>query len=190
MNPAIGAFNTLMLSHVFHSLPTARHHAWACSAGSKGYCATKDMLQNGIPGHTLLIESNDLRDVESSASEGDECCLVYVFSRPFADDPSVYKFEDHIPNTTKHVTSYSNWGTMPRLFLFQSSFSDEIGISTIDLSPLKSTQVTIIKESFLSGNAEVATIDLSPLSHVTEGGGRREGGSCTQAAHAGVPSGC
>ena len=60
--------NTLMLSNVWSYLPTSRHHAWVCSAGSKGYCALKEMLQNGTPGNTLLLESGDLRDVGCDVS--------------------------------------------------------------------------------------------------------------------------
>ena len=59
----------LMMTHALRNLPTAQHNAWVCSSGSKGYCATKEMLQNGIPGHTL-IESGDLRDVDASSEGG------------------------------------------------------------------------------------------------------------------------
>ena len=68
------AANTLMVTDVLRNLPTSQHNAWVCSSGSKGYCAVKEMLQNGIRGHTLLIESGDLRDVEST--NGGAYCLV------------------------------------------------------------------------------------------------------------------
>eukprot|EP00658_Telonema_sp_P-2_P031479 TRINITY_DN23545_c0_g1_i2.p1 TRINITY_DN23545_c0_g1~~TRINITY_DN23545_c0_g1_i2.p1 ORF type:complete len:102 (-),score=22.42 TRINITY_DN23545_c0_g1_i2:56-361(-) len=50
---------------MLHHLPLARHHSLVCSAGSKGYCAVKEMLQNGNPGHTLLIESDDLHNTKT-----------------------------------------------------------------------------------------------------------------------------
>ena len=151
------ACNTLMLSYVFRSLPTARHHTWACSAGSKGYCATKEMLQNGIPGHTLLIESNDLRDVNSGSSEGDECCLVYglsVLSRNFRH------YTKHIPATTKHVAVYCNCEYLPPELLKRTA------ITSVDLSPLLTHVTTEIKENCLAGCTELKTVDLSALSHV------------------------
>jgi hypothetical protein len=58
-----------MMTHPLRYLPLAHHHAVICSAGSKAYCAMKEMLQSGVPGHTLLMESGDLRDVENSAKE-------------------------------------------------------------------------------------------------------------------------
>ena len=56
--------NTLMMTFIWHYLPTSRHHAYVCSSGSQGYCALKEMLENGKPGHTILLESGDLRDVQ------------------------------------------------------------------------------------------------------------------------------
>lgn len=71
--------NTLMLTHVMSCLPTSRHYALMCSAGSQGYCALKEMLDNGMPGHTLLLESGNLLEV-SSDHPGDACCLIYTFN--------------------------------------------------------------------------------------------------------------
>eukprot|EP00658_Telonema_sp_P-2_P000984 TRINITY_DN10361_c0_g1_i1.p1 TRINITY_DN10361_c0_g1~~TRINITY_DN10361_c0_g1_i1.p1 ORF type:complete len:181 (-),score=33.52 TRINITY_DN10361_c0_g1_i1:1-543(-) len=56
--------NVLMMTHVCQYLPARYHHSYICCAGSTGYCALKETLQNGKPGHTLLIESKDLRDME------------------------------------------------------------------------------------------------------------------------------
>ena len=98
--------NTLMLTHVLHALPTAMHHAWVCSSGSKGYHALKEMLQNGIPGHTLLIESGDLRDLDLPEISEDHCCLVYV---PLIEDDTLIVpdcYQQQISVT--HITVYSN----------------------------------------------------------------------------------
>jgi hypothetical protein len=56
----------LLLTHIWSLLPAPTHHAYVCSAGSLGYHALKEMLQNGVPGSTLLIESGDLRDNPSA----------------------------------------------------------------------------------------------------------------------------
>eukprot|EP00658_Telonema_sp_P-2_P064402 TRINITY_DN53370_c0_g1_i1.p1 TRINITY_DN53370_c0_g1~~TRINITY_DN53370_c0_g1_i1.p1 ORF type:complete len:127 (+),score=31.57 TRINITY_DN53370_c0_g1_i1:274-654(+) len=76
--------NTLMLTYVIHTFPTSTHHAYVCSAGSKGYHALKEMLQNGRPGNTLLLESGDLRDVGSS-NLVTSCCLLHDPSTSGAD---------------------------------------------------------------------------------------------------------
>jgi hypothetical protein len=75
---SLNAVNELMMSHVWRYLPTSLHNIYACSSGTKGYCALKETLQNAITGHTLLIERKDLRDVRESGSVEEQCCLVYV----------------------------------------------------------------------------------------------------------------
>jgi len=120
--------NTLMLSHICRYLPTARHQACVCSAGSKGYCATKDMLQSGIPGHTLLIESKDLRDVGSSEAGDESCCLVGTTS----EEPLA--LGNRIPATVKHVTVFFNGTCLPPSLLCNSS------IVSVDLGSLSHVQ--------------------------------------------------
>ena len=121
----------LMMTHVLGNLPTAKHDAWVCSSGSKGYCAVKEMLQNGVPGHTLLIESCDLRDVDA-ACEG--CCLlVYCFT----DQYSV-KYSDHIHTKVRHVVVYANVVAVPEDFL-----SGCTSLTSVDLSPF--SQVTAVQ---------------------------------------------
>ena len=87
-----------MLTHVLRNLPPAIHHAWVCSSGSRGYCAVKEMLQNGSPGITLLLENDDLRDVDASSKE---CCLrIYCYPSTSA----IFEHRDHIPSAVRHVT--------------------------------------------------------------------------------------
>ena len=96
----------LMMTYVLSILPTAQQNTWVCSAGSKGYCAVEEMLQNGIPGHTLLIESGDLRVVDASRDVEGCCLLTYCF--PHGPVYSVREYSTHIPNTVKHVAVYTN----------------------------------------------------------------------------------
>ena len=151
----------LMLTHVLRNLPTAQHNAWVCSSGSKGYCATKEMLQNGIPGHTLLIECGDLRDVETS---GEGCCLLtYCYS----EEPTIIKYFDHIPSTVGHITVYGNVAKTPLAFLKGCT-----GLTALDLGPL--SQVTGVQREFLAGCTGLTALDLGPLSQVTEVEGELE----------------
>eukprot|EP00658_Telonema_sp_P-2_P000906 TRINITY_DN10331_c0_g1_i3.p1 TRINITY_DN10331_c0_g1~~TRINITY_DN10331_c0_g1_i3.p1 ORF type:complete len:347 (-),score=42.04 TRINITY_DN10331_c0_g1_i3:52-1092(-) len=152
--------NALMMSQVYRNLPTSRHHAWACSAGSTGYCATKDMLQNGTRGHTLLIESRDLRDV-GETSHG-VCCLIYNLSEePAEDQPDEFNDYKRIPATVQHITAYSNSASLQDNFLAECS-----GLTSLDLSPLSLSGD--LQHGFLSGCSGLTTIDLSPLSQITE----------------------
>ena len=52
-------------THILNLLPAAKYLVYVCSAGSLGYNALKETLQNGVPGNTLLIESDDLGYVVS-----------------------------------------------------------------------------------------------------------------------------
>lgn len=118
--------NVLMLTQVCRYLRTARHHAHVCSAGSTGYCAVKEMLQSGVPGRTLLIESGDLRTVNTGSSfegggGGQCCCLVYT------ELPNAYNEDDdvtmhvagqiRIPPTVHTITVYGNMACIPGAFL-------------------------------------------------------------------------
>ena len=144
----------LMLTNVLRILPDAHPHAWACSSGSKGYRALKETLQNGVPGHTLLIESGDLRDVESS--EG-QCCLVY----DAIEDDMATVDEQRLPPTTTHVVVYTNMKYLPDYLLANCS-----GLEAVDLISL--SQVTEVYEGFLRECTGLTSINLSPLSHITE----------------------
>ena len=146
-----------MMTYVLHNLPTAKYHAWVCSSGSTGYCAVKEMLQNGIPGQTFLVESGDLRDVDAS-SEGD-CLLIYcLLDFSYVDQ---YLHSNHIPATVRHVAVFTGSGVVNQHFLNGCT-----GLTTIDLSPL--LQVTVVQDSFLEGCTGLSTLDLSPLLRVTE----------------------
>ena len=112
------------------------------------------MLENGVPGHTLLIESGDLRDVDA-ACEG--CCLlIYSFTDQYSAN-----YSDHIPTTVRHVVVYANVVALPEDFVLGCT-----GLTTVDLSPL--SQVTEVQGSFLEGCTGLTTLDLSPLSQLTE----------------------
>ena len=149
------AVTVLMMTHVLRNLPSAQHNAWVCSAGSKGYCATKEMLQNGIPGHTLLVESGDLRDVDASSTE--RCCLlVYCHVDKFKS----YAYSDHIPSTVKHIAAYGNIRETPNAFLEGCT-----SLTDVDLGPL--SQVSVVQGFFLEGCTGLTALDLSPLSQVT-----------------------
>ena len=126
--------NTLMLTHVLHALPTARHHALVCSSGSKGYHALKKMLQNGIPGHTLLIESSDLRDVEDDGSGEHRCCLLYnLFEEQQYTNVELpgKGYKEHIMPSVSKITVFSNSTTLPWSFLHGCA-----GLTAINLTPL------------------------------------------------------
>ena len=114
----------LMMTHVLRNLPTAQHNAWVCSSGSRGYCATKEMLQNGIPGHTLLIESGDLGDVDASSEGG--CLLMYCY----AEESKLFLHCLHTPSTVGYITVYGNVTETPKSFL-----EDCVGLTALDLSP-------------------------------------------------------
>ena len=180
------ASNTLMMTDVLRNLPTAQHNTWVCSAGPKGYCAVKEMLQDGIPGHTLLIESGDLRDVDAS-SMGAYCLVYYVVK----GDPQLYyldkvnNYNQQIPPTATHASIYTNktflgknllaqcmslksidLGPLLRLTEVHSSFLFRCsGLAALDLSPL--SQVTVIQHGFLEGCTGLTALDLSPLSRIT-----------------------
>ena len=132
--------NTLMLTGVLSFLPASRHLSLMCSAGSHGYHALKEMMHNGKPGNTLLLESdnntyNNIGDAESIGS----CSLVYTFHP--GSTLSAFKAEqvlrrkepysEHIPPTVTHIHAY--WDTpMPPMCLLDGCSN----LTTIDLHPL------------------------------------------------------
>ena len=146
--------HVFMLTHVLRNLPPAIHHAWVCSSGSRRYCAVKEMLQNGSPGITLLLENDDLRDVDASSKE---CCLrIYCYPSTSA----IFEHRDHIPSAVRHVTVYANMKRIPTGFLPAYT-----GLTSVDLSPL--SQVTEVQWGFLKGCTGLTSLDLSPLSQVS-----------------------
>ena len=112
----------LMMTHVLSTLPAALHHACICATGSKGYTATKEMLQNGTPGHTLLLESGDLRDFEPQGE-------VHSLLNYCCPANSCFLYRDHIPAAVRHIEVYANISTVPRDFLNGCT-----GLSTIGLA--------------------------------------------------------
>ena len=117
--------SVFMMTHVLRNLPTAQHKAWVCSAGPKGYCATKEMLQNGIPGHTILIKRDDLLGVDASS---EECSLL---SYCYPEKSEIFKYYYHIPSTVGHITGYGNISETPMSFLRGCT-----GLTALNLSPL------------------------------------------------------
>ena len=184
MNVSMMMLNTLMLTHVLKPLPTSRCQALVCSSGSKGYCAVKEMLQNGIPGHTLLIESRDLCEVdicgvhsaytpsrvggELCGERDADCCLLYTFPVYHVERPSVYDSDDaetipyneHIPITVAHIQVFGDMVVIPYLFLFFTH------LTSIDMSAMK--YIIDVQMSFVNGCSNLTSIDLSPLSKLTE----------------------
>ena len=128
-----GSITVLMMTHVLQHLPAAQHHAWVCSAASNGYCAVKEMLQNGIPGHTLQIESGDLRDVDAT---GEGCCLL-TYSLEISNNREI-----SIPSDVRHVAVYGNITRIPTSFLKNCT-----GLTALDLSPL--SRLTEVPGGFL-----------------------------------------
>lgn len=167
----------LLMTHILGLFPSSHLHALVCSSGSRGYHPMKEMLQNGVPGNTLLIESCDLRTIDDSnmteknMDEEDapppHCSYVYTFDGNGYTD----NFED-LPlciqeGITHHVAVVTNMRTIPRALL--SSFEmNYTTLTTIDISQL--SKVTRIEGRFLAGCSSLTSIDLSPLSQVTEMG--------------------
>jgi hypothetical protein len=115
------------------------------------YHAFKEMLQNGVPGSNLLIESGDMRDVVDGRVPA---WFVIVTS-----SESEYPIDDSITHVrvigTIHV-------------LYDGLLMGCSGLTRIDLSPL--SQVTKVGFYFLSGCSGLTSIDLGPLKNVTEVG--------------------
>ena len=173
--------NTLMLTDVVSYLPSARHLSLVCSAGSYGYHALKEMMRNGKVGKTLLLESEDLRDVEDASNV---CSLLYIFNAG-RDVGKLESYHAAIPITVTHI--HACWDTPmvpPNYFnackrlttirleplshftqISWAFLSGCSGLATLDLSPL--SQVTSLEWSFLQGCSGLSTIDLTPLSQVT-----------------------
>eukprot|EP00658_Telonema_sp_P-2_P017782 TRINITY_DN16938_c0_g2_i1.p1 TRINITY_DN16938_c0_g2~~TRINITY_DN16938_c0_g2_i1.p1 ORF type:complete len:250 (-),score=6.35 TRINITY_DN16938_c0_g2_i1:208-957(-) len=117
------------------------------------------MLQNGKPGHTLLIESGDLRDVDASSSDEGCCCLIYD---SLSNDSTPHAFNSHIPYTVDHVVLYSNSVSLPKAILQLCS-----ELTSVDLSPL--SQVTEVRDCFLGGCSGLTSLELTPLIQVNRG---------------------
>ena len=65
---AITSVLQLLRSPQSYAVLEALHldYTYITSAGSRGYCAFKEMLQNGILGHAMMVESHDLMTVGKS----------------------------------------------------------------------------------------------------------------------------
>ena len=144
----------LLLTAIWSFLPKCRHHAWACSSGTTGHHALKEMLQNGTPGHTVLLESGDLRKVVLTATtttEEDGCLyppnhdlqFLRYFATPF----------------DSHLTIYTNHEMLPDLGVTAIT-----RLTSVDLSRM--SNVKGIDNGFLQGNERLTTIDFTPLTNV------------------------
>ena len=172
--------NTLMLTHVVSCLPTARHMSLMCSSGPQGYDAMKEMMNNGMPGRTLLLESGDLYNVYSSEAN---CCLLYVFNTATEMTILSVRYHQHVPATATHLNVYWDTAVSPPASLLAdcdwltsiallsappcvlSNFLFGCGaLQSIDLSPL--SNVVAIGSSFLEGCRGLTEVDLSPLSKI------------------------
>ena len=58
----------LLITAAIQRLITAKHYAYVCSSGPFGYHAFKEMLQNGVRGSILLLESQDLGTLTTTAN--------------------------------------------------------------------------------------------------------------------------
>ena len=154
--------NTLMLTHVVSCLPTARHMSLMCSSGPQGYDALKEMMNNGMPGRTLLFESDDLHAVDSSAAN---CCLVYVYNT--TDElEGAQNFRECLSPSITQVTVFWDTPSPPSYLL---AYCEEL--QSVILSPLLvPLSVPVILCSFLEGCTGLKEIDLTPLSGVVEVG--------------------
>ena len=165
----------LLLTAIWSLLPTSRHHAYVCSAGSQGYHALKEMLQSGVPGNTLLLESGDLRDVVvvgSPCPTATCCCQVYTFpAKTYPPQPDLHHargvfiynlhYPGHIPLSVTHVIIYSNQRELPPQILSRCQH-----VLSVNLSHLSG--VSSISGLFLSGCTHLRKLDLSPLANVKE----------------------
>ena len=159
--------NTLMLTHVMRMQATSHHLAYMCSAGPQGYHAVKEMLLGGGPGHAMMIESDDLRNVGVNSDDGGSdndaltastsCCLVYSsFTGPLH-----VPYNEQIPKSVPHVAIYSNQRRLMHLLLRNCAW-----LTSIDLTTL-SRVVREVGAYFLDGCTGLTCIDLTPLSRIT-----------------------
>ena len=168
----------LLLSQTLWYLPTSDHHAWVCSAGSKGYCALKEMLQNGKPGNTLLIESDDLKEALCDDSDTMSLPPTSTLQQGAADllseqtlrVPEPLKRSLFTPNLVE--TAFVTIDSHPSI----TTLCDFLGFLTdfdSGNAPERSAHYTIYTNrnflpSYLLRKCDTAhTIDLSPLGHVT-----------------------
>ena len=102
--------NVFMMASVSALFSSARQHALVCSAGTLGYSAMKEMLQNGVPGRVLLMESGDLR----SPPDGPlPWCQVHVLG----PGTPANKYNVNIRNSVSHIALYTNSDTLPESVL-------------------------------------------------------------------------
>ena len=130
------------------------------TAGSKGYCALKEMLQNGKPGHTTMVESHDLTTVDEHAIKAGD-----VYFRIVTPDPQQYQNEyryivKSLPSTIMNLSIFSNTQPLPRGFLQGCT------LKTLDLSPL--SHLTKLSNNFLQDSTGLISLDLTPFAHLTK----------------------
>ena len=158
----------LMLDDVLRLLPDGSgcaYHPFIC-AGSKGYCALKEMLKNGVAGNTILLESHDLRAMNAlspNGTKGSHSGDVYfrmqsTIKRVGCDTNDLYNLEAiEDPHSTDHLTVLSNVSRLPYGFM-----SCCTSLATLDLSHL--SHLVELPESFLWGCTGLSRLDLSPFS--------------------------
>lgn len=144
MTSDCGELSPLLLNHMWSLLPTSRHHSWVCSSGSRGYCSFKEMLQGGVPGTTVFIESHNL----CNADENIPAYFSLVHTNAADEVPT-------IPTTVSCLTIYTNT-KLPRSFITECYY-----LKALDLSPL--ANMTVFPDDFLMSCDALTTLDLSPL---------------------------
>ena len=168
----------LLLTSVWSFLPTARHHAYACSSGSLGYRSFKEMLQNGTPGIAILLESDDLENIgveegggedeiageekDSVGPDGDDHEPVEYDATILNDDDDgeseqdsdESSKDDHAPPPPLSFSLISVQGE-PTPFLLEH-------ISHITIF----TNLQTIPDRFLPESSNLNSVDLSQLSHI------------------------
>ena len=170
---AITSVLQLLRSPQSYAVLEALHldYTYITSAGSRGYCAFKEMLQNGILGHAMMVESHDLTTVDKStiatnctSSDGDDDALNNIVVFRIVKDAEKSDGQEvfvpfHMPPGVAHLKVYTNHD-LPREFL--AGFKQ---LKTIDFSALP--HLTELSDGFLSDCSGLETLDLSPFSHVT-----------------------
>ena len=141
----------LLVTTILQHLSTARHHALVCLAGSKGYAAFKEMLQNGVAGQTILLESRDVTTIEK--------CTPITHSQINTSNGRAEEFTASLNRALPHVSVHTNLTSTPLGFLFRA-----IGLVSIDLHSMMT--ITQINSEFMSGVKTLQHLDLSSLSNV------------------------
>ena len=140
MNNTSCTLPPLLLTAIWSLLPISRHHAYVCSAGSTGYHALKEMLQNGKPGNSLLLESDDLRNLNSSTMPDDDSkSVAIILTYPPVSSAVFYSRKKypklpHVVRRMRHVSVYSNREVLPFDFITDSTILNSIDMSHVRIS--------------------------------------------------------